>query len=202
MTPRDNSRSRRPAEHREPRAENPALDRGVFCLDTHPHAATSLPLFASAGVRQPWCPLFQERERLAARVAFSDRSPLASQIRISNRNIPRLEAHLTPSKSARGSILIATKRDMHLSSLSSLPFFLREMAENLHRAVVSRPWMIYLLTLLQAFRAQSTSENAAQVTARHENRRLQRTAAQRHPCRRWRDGFLALRAGGAAALCR
>jgi hypothetical protein len=89
MTPCDNSRTRRPAENREPRAASPALDRVVLCLATAPALA-----------------------------ACSSHSSLAARNQISNRHIPRLEMYLTPVKSACEPVLIATKRDMRFSSLS------------------------------------------------------------------------------------
>jgi hypothetical protein len=118
MTPRDNSRARRPAEHCRPRAASLALDRAVFCLDTHPSAERTLPLSESAGMHQIWCLLFRERQRLAAYFSLTNHSPSIAQDHISNRHIPRLETYLTPVKSARGPVLIATKRDMHLALLS------------------------------------------------------------------------------------
>jgi hypothetical protein len=112
MTPRDNSRARRPAEHCRPRAASLALDRAVFCLDTHPPAERTLPLSESAGMHQIWCLLFRERQRLAACFSLTNHSPSI------NRHIPRLETYLNPVKSTRGPVLIATKRDMHFSPLS------------------------------------------------------------------------------------
>jgi len=122
MTPRDNSRARRPAEHFGPRAANPALDRTVFCLDTPPHAAVSSPRIASAGARHLWCRVFQKGGPIAACFSLANHSPSIAQDHISNRHIPRSEAYLTPVKSARGPALIATKRDMPISPLS--PAFL------------------------------------------------------------------------------
>ena len=118
MTPRDNSRSRRPAERFGPRAVKPALDHAVFCLDTHPPAERALPRSESAGIRQISCLPFRERQRLAACFSLTNHSPSVAQNRISNRHIPRSETHLTPVKSARGPVLIATKRDMRFSPLS------------------------------------------------------------------------------------
>jgi hypothetical protein len=159
MTPRDNSRARRPAEHCRPRAASLALDRAVFCLDTtHPPAEGTLPLSESAGMHQIWCLLSRERQRLAAYFSLTNHSPSIAQDHISNRHIPRLETYLTPVKSTRGPVLIATKRDMHFSPLS-LAFLPSRDGEEPHGAVVNRSWMIYLLTLLHAFRTQSTLEN-------------------------------------------
>lgn len=118
MTPRDNSRSRPPAEHREPRAASPALDRAVPRPTARRCAAMSFPRTAPPAVPQLWHPRFGDRGRLAVCFSLTNHSLSVAPDHISNRHIPQLEAHLTPSKSARGSVLIATKRDMHLSSLS------------------------------------------------------------------------------------
>jgi len=117
MTPRDNSRSRRPAEHREPRAASPALDRAVPRPTAHRRAAKSFPRTAPPAVPQLWHPRFGDRGRLAVCFSLTNQSPSVAPDYISNRHIPRLETYLTPAKSTRGPILIATKRDMHFSPL-------------------------------------------------------------------------------------